>query len=237
MKRIIKLALDYLGYEIRNKGSDRFTISGISYEVDPCSVGRTPQGEQIAKGAVKLIQGRNLNDLRILDICCGVGIIGLTIFSELRGESRVTNLGFADINIFNLNSLERTLKINDLDWLMGNQIHYWLSNGLNGIPHGEKFDLIVSNPPHYFLEDFVSEKLLPQTLGTYDVHWKFHKEFYEVCHEYLTERGEVWFLENSKGASESDLLPFVKSNSNLQYWKQIPEPLLPGFFWMFSKRK
>jgi 2-polyprenyl-3-methyl-5-hydroxy-6-metoxy-1,4-benzoquinol methylase len=111
MKRIIKAALGCLGYEIRKKASDRFTISGISYEVDPCSVRGSLEGEQIAKGAVRLIKGRNLNDLRILDICCGVGIIGLTIFSELR--ARVTGVGFADINIFNLDSLKRTLKISD----------------------------------------------------------------------------------------------------------------------------
>lgn len=238
MKQLVRSALGALGYEIhrKNSSSHTFTIKGINYEVDPCSVGQTPQGELTGEAAIRLIKERGLSDLRILDICCGVGIIGLTIFSQLRQGSTLESVSFADINIFNLNSLLRTLKINKLEVLLGSQINYWLSDGLKNIPKGEKFDIIVSNPPHFFKTDFTADFLEPGKLGTYDADWSFHSSFYSQCHDYLTDTGEVWFLENGRAANEADFKPFIEANSHLQYIKQTPEPLIPEFFWMFTKK-
>lgn len=238
MKQLIRTGLNALGYEVQRKRNDRhtFTIGEVTYEVDPCSVGQTPQGELTAEAAIRMIKERGLKNLRILDVCCGVGIIGMTIFSRLRRESLVEEVGFIDINIFNLNSLHRTLKLNRMDQLLGNKIKYWLSDSLNNIPVEEKFDLIVSNPPHFFAEDRTAESLSPGTLGTYDADWSFHKSFYDQCHKYLTGRGEVWFLENGDGATESDLLPFIEANPGLKYVEQISEPLDPTFFWMITRK-
>ncbi|MFN2454884.1 MAG: methyltransferase [Pyrinomonadaceae bacterium] len=237
MKRLVKGGLNALGYEVHKKqDSQKFTIGEITYEVDPCSVGETPQGELTGEAAIRMIRERGLSKLRVLDICCGVGIIGMTIFSKLRRESIVERVGFVDINIFNLNSLRRTLKLNNLDQLLGDRINYWLSDSLDNVPAGEKFDLIVSNPPHFFSPDHTEGFLSPGRLGTYDADWSFHKSFYKQCHNYLTERGEVWFLENGDAVQESGLLPLIQANSNLSYVKQITEPLDPVFFWMISKK-
>lgn len=239
MKQLIKSGLNAIGYEVRKAETDdrRFTIESITYEVDPCSVGQTPQGELTGKAAIRLIRERGLRDLSILDICCGVGIIGLTIFSRLHGESIVSQADFADINIFNLNSLRRTLKINNLDKLLGNKINLWLSDSLSNIPDDRKFDIIVSNPPHFFSEDHTTNPLSPGRLGTYDADWSFHKSFYSRCHRYLTDRGEVWFLENGDAVTAKDLLPLIEANPYLEYIDESPEPLDPTFFWMFSKRQ
>ncbi len=223
-----------LGYEIRREGIHRFTIGGIRYEADPCSKGWTPEGAITGEAAIRMIKGRGMTELKVLDMCCGVGIVGITIFTKLKDHVR--EIVFADINIFNLNSLRRTLKINGLDALVGSQICCVLSDGLNCVPHGEKFDIIVSNPPHYLVKDYVSKEMNPETLGIYDAGWAFHESFYKQCHEYLTERGEVWFLENSDGAKESDLLPFIKANPHLEYVESITEPLDPTFFWMTTRR-
>jgi methylase of polypeptide subunit release factors len=238
MKRLIKACVGTLGYEVRRRQEDqrRFTIKGIEYEVDPCSVGRTPQGEITAEAAIRMIRERGLKNLRVLDICCGVGIIGMTIFSTLRHEAIVEGVGLADINIFNLNSLRRTLSLNGLDDLLGDRINFWLSDSLNHIPAGERFDLIVSNPPHFFEENRTAGALTPGRLGTYDADWSFHKSFYSRCQDYLTDRGEVWFLENGAAVEERDLLPLIESNPDLSYVKTITEPLEPSFFWMISKK-
>jgi 16S rRNA G1207 methylase RsmC len=106
-----------------------------------------------AEGAIRMIRQRQLSDLSILDICCGVGIIGLTVFSRLNKEGLVKEVAFAAINIFNLHSLAKTLT-HHLGSLLGNRIKYWLSDGLKHIPRDQKFDLILSNPPHYFNEPF-----------------------------------------------------------------------------------
>lgn len=238
MKRLIKAALMPFGLDLRRTKIPglEFTISGIKYQIDPCSAGQQPQGEMTGKGAIRMIEERQLRNLRILDICCGVGIIGLTIFSKLGGQSVVKGVGFADINIFNRNSFFRTLKNNRMEGLVGDQIWFWLSDGLKYIPRGEKFDLIVSNPPHFFVEEYANDSLSPLRLAMYDADWGFHKSFYEQCHDYLTEKGEVWFLENGSAVTENDLLPFIKANDRLKYVTQITEPLDPGFFWMISQR-
>lgn len=215
-----------------------FTINEIKFWVEPCSVGLTPQGEITAKGAVRMIRERKLRDLKILDICCGVGIIGLTIYSTLRNESIIKETVFSDINIFNLNSLHKTLSINKLNTLLDNKIRTYLSDGLNHIPKDEKFDIIVSNPPHLFGKSFSKEDtpLTPNRLGTYDPDWNFHRDFYRQCHDFLRENGEIWFLENGRYSSENDFLPLIEKNANLKFVQKITEPLDPRFFWLITKR-
>lgn len=229
------------GYDIVRTAvpqSHTFTIGDVNFIADPCSVGQTPQGELTARGAIRMIGERRLNQLRILDMCCGVGIIGLTMYTTLRKSLAIKGAAFADINIFNLNSLQKTLTANDLAKLVDDEIHVWLTNGLSNIPAGERFDIIVSNPPHFFSKAFREQgsPLSPHVLGTFDAGWDFHKAFYANCQDYLSESGEIWFLENGEGASESDLLPFIESNKALKYITKIDEPLLPGFFWMITRR-
>jgi methylase of polypeptide subunit release factors len=224
-----------LGYDISRARKTRFSAGGLTYEIDRCSVGRTPQGEMTASGAIALIRDRGLRDLHLLDICCGVGIVGLTLFTRL-GRDVVREVALADINIFNLNSLRRTLEINQLDQLIGGAIACHLSDGLRHVPRDRKFDLIVSNPPHYFIPSRTKDGLSPGRLGTYDEGWAFHRSFYQDCHHFLSDRGEVWFLENSAGASEQQLLPFIEANTALRYQGQVREPLDPTFFWMITGR-
>jgi methylase of polypeptide subunit release factors len=238
MKQMIKSAFRAMGFEVRRvmPTQKRFTVAGINYDADPCSVGHEPQGELTGRGAVRLIRERGLKNLSILDMCCGVGVIGLTIFSELRNTEMLDKVSLADINIFNINSLERTLKLNGLQSLVGDQIEYWLSDSLKNVPRDKRFDLIVSNPPHFFAEDRTSNPLVPSRLAMYDADWSFHKSFYSQCHDYLTPRGEVWFLENGDAVNSAGLLPFIEANPNLQYVGEAVEPGDPVFFWMFSKR-
>ena len=234
MRRYLnKYLLRHFGYQICRLPQMEFSIGKINYQVDPGSVGKTPQGEMTARGCIRMIEAQPRRHLKVLDICCGVGIIGLTIFSELAPGAIVSQIAFADINVFNINSLARTLKLNQLDSLIGDKIHYWLSDGLQHIPH-QQFDIIVSNPPHIYIEEFSRERLSAQRLGTFDAGWQFHKSFYQNCHHYLAPDGEVWFLEYGKAAQPEDFLPYIEQNSHLSYRHTIPEPLDNNFFWMIS---
>ena len=241
MKKLVRKVAGALGYDIvriSKPESHLFQIGEVKYVADPCSVGETPQGELTARGAIRMIGERQLKHLRVLDMCCGVGIIGLTMYSTLRESLAIKGAAFADINIFNLNSLHKTLTANNLQRVVGDEIHVWLTSGLSNIPAGERFDIIVSNPPHFFSKAFREQDspLSPHVLGTFDAGWDFHRAFYANCHNYLNDSGEVWFLENGEGASDSDLLPFIEVNKALKYMNTIDEPLLPGFFWMISRR-
>jgi methylase of polypeptide subunit release factors len=182
-----------------------------------------------------MIRESGRRDLRILDMCCGEGIIGLTIFSEC--QDQIKDLHFADINIFNLNSVQRTFALNGLAPLaQEGRLKTWLTDSLNNMP-AQPFDIIVSNPPHIFRADFQSDKLNPGVLGTYDADWLFHRDFYAHCHRYLSENGEVWFLENKAGATPETFMGYIRENPDLVYARDFTEPREPGFFWMITKRK
>ena len=156
----------------------RSTVNGINYRVDASSVGLTPLGPIAGIEAAERIVRENLFDLKILDLACGVGVIGLSVFADL--ESRIDELHFSDINIFNLNSLRRTLFINNLAPLIDKKIYLHLADALSGVPKLE-FDLILSNPPDFYAEDFNKIEMSAGTLGRYSVGQSFHKSFYKEC--------------------------------------------------------
>jgi len=211
-------------------------MNTIQYEINSYSTSSISLGEMVAKGAIRMIKERQLKELRILDICCGVGVIGLTIFLNLKKEVNFKRIAFSDINIFNLRSLRETLEKNNIQ---KKQFSIYLSDCLMHIPTYEKFDIIVSNPPH-FAEGIHPKKMptiLADELGAYDPDWSFHQSFYRQCHNYLTEKGEVWFLENSSAGNEETFLPFIKANDQLEYIETFKESLIPHFYWMITRRK
>jgi methylase of polypeptide subunit release factors len=238
MIKTIKKLFNYFGYQISrvNPPQKDFMYDGIKYEADPCSVGKTMEGEQAAEGAIRMIKEKKLTNLKILDIGCGVGVIGLTIFSRLNSEAIVDEVVLSDINFFNLHSLDRTLKLNNFSDQIGKKIRYYLSDGLHHIPQTEKFDIIVCNPPHYFNKDNSDELLSPGKLGTYDENWSFHSSFYKLCDNFLTDNGEIWFMENTTASAADRFINFIESNPNLKFVEQFTEPLNPRFFWMISKK-
>ena len=233
-KHVAASILSVFGYEMQ-KTKAPFSVAGVRYMPDPSSNRNTVEGAMTAKGAIGMINQRGLGDLKVLDICCGVGVVGLTLFSEFKESGIVKEVVLSDINIFNIHTLKRALADNGLDPLTPSQIRHYLSDGLSHIPKEEKFDIIVSNPPHIFAQESTEQLVSTPRLGTYDVEWAFHKSFYHECHHYLTARGEVWFLENSVKATEGDFLPFVQANANLEYVEKVPEPLDARFFWMITR--
>ena len=202
-----------------------FEIAGVKYTAYDCSNGRTPQGEITARGAMRRIRETGLSGLKVLDICCGIGIVGLTMFKEL-GPEIITDLTFADINVFNIMSLRQTMAENGID---GFESH--ISDGLARVPEQE-FDLIVSNPPHLPLPSSVGlHHNSPDTLGTFDIGWAFHRAFYADCHRYLSKRGETWFLENKKGGIA--LLADMRAvfGDRLELREEYVEESHRQFFW------
>jgi methylase of polypeptide subunit release factors len=226
------------GYEISRISRDRFTIAGIRYEVDPCSVGVTPESETVADSAIRMIRQRALRSLRVLDLGCGVGIIGLTMLSRLGDEGIIDRMAFADINIFNLQSLRRTLEVNGLKQSLDGRMNIYLSDSLAHIPAEDRFHIIVSNPPHYRGVDLTrgSNATLPRGVGTYDADWRFHASIYAQAHAHLTDAGELWMFENSAASTPQDFLPFVEANGGLRFVEQVPDPQDARFYWMITRR-
>jgi hypothetical protein len=74
IKPFVRAEFRSIGYDPPRKTTRRFTISGITYQADSCNIGETPQGEATPEGTIRMINERELRGLRVLDICCDVGI-------------------------------------------------------------------------------------------------------------------------------------------------------------------
>jgi methylase of polypeptide subunit release factors len=218
---------------------DGFSVRGIHYYPDPCSVGLTAGGEVTGASAADLIRERGMSGLHVLDICCGVGLVGLTLLACLKDdvERRVHSMSLADINIFNLNSIERTLQTNPAERWGDVPVRTYLTDGLKHITPANQFDLIVSNPPHFFLPSFSDVRLQPDVLGTNDAGWKFHNEFYAVAVEYLSPGGQVWFLENHLAESDDQLIQMAKDAAGLELVDVFDDRRESTLFWVMTRRQ
>jgi len=76
----------------------------------------------------------------------------------------------------------------------------------------------------------------PSELGTHDRGWRFHRQFYECCHDYLRPDGQVWFLENSATDSEQISREVIAGNSALRLFRRYEARDDPGFVWMITER-
>lgn len=237
LKKPIKKFIELLGYKVyAKKFPNNFEIKGLKFYASDNSVGLTPQGEITALTAVKLIKERGLKNINLLDICCGTGIVGLTIFNLLRDtEFKLSSLTLTDINIFNIESIKQTLVNNNLK---NEKIDVILSDNLKSINENNKFDIIVSNPPHIFSDSFFVDNtdIDSDKIGTYDVNWEFHEYFYQNCNKFLNTLGQVWFFENGTDANIDDFLPIIKKNSNLKFKENFIDFHDKNFFWMISEK-
>ncbi len=89
----------------------------------------------------KVIQKYNKNSpLRVLDLCCGSGCIGLAVLKKIPSAT----VDFADISQEALTQTGLNLKLNQI-----HQIRYRLfrSDLFTSLP-SKKYDLILSNPPY-----------------------------------------------------------------------------------------
>lgn len=92
---------------------------------------------------------------------------------------------------------------------MQDRVRVYLSDGLNGIPSSEKWDLVVSNPPHFLAE---SQK----DILRHDPNWDIHRRFFSNVHRFLHPHSNILFQENYCGSEEHTFLPMIEA-SDLEY--------------------
>lgn len=123
---------------------------------------------------------------RIFEWCCGPAFIG---FSML-GHGLCETLCLADVNSKAVASCLNTVRTNDL----GNRVSVYLSNNLKNIPTSERWDLIVSNPPH-FIDQYEGD------IRAHDPDWGIHRDFFRTVSPYLQEDGVIVLQENNRGST------------------------------------
>ena len=145
--------------------------------------------EELIYKVIEYIKSINKNNIKILDLCTGSGIIGITLRKEL--ESKSLKVVASDIS-------EEALKVAKENAIMNEaEVKFIQSDIFENI--NEKFDIIVSNPPYIAYSDKIT---MEDNVLNYDPHLAlfaeedgmyFYREIVENAKEYLEEDGLVFF--------------------------------------------
>ena len=143
--------------------------------------------EELIYKVIEYIKSINKINIKILDLCTGSGIIGITLRKEL--ESKSLEVVASDIS-------KEALKVAKENAIM-NEAEVIQSDIFENI--NEKFDIIVSNPPYIAYNDKIT---MEDNVLNYDPHLAlfaeedgmyFYREIVENAKEYLEEDGLVFF--------------------------------------------
>src|ERR1700733_11819479 len=137
---------------------------------------------------------------RAFEWCCGPGFIGFSLL----GNGFCETLCLADINPDAVASCERTISVNGL----GSRASVFQSDNLKNIPSSEKWNLVVSNPPH-FVDQYEGD------LRAHDPDWRIHQEFFATIGSFLAKDGVIILQENNKGSTIESFRAMI-SNSGLE---------------------
>lgn len=116
---------------------------GLPFTVDErVLVPRSPLAEQIQRQFSPWLAG---TPARILDLCSGSGCIGIACAYQFpQAEVALADLSYDALEVAYLNIQRHELE---------DRVYSVHSDGFSGLP-GQRFDLIISNPPYVDAEDF-----------------------------------------------------------------------------------
>jgi len=107
--------------------------------------------EEVVDYAIKKARQNFTKPLKIVDICTGSGILGLTLAKNLPYEKVVmTDISESAIEVAKTNA--KKLEI-DAEFLLGD-------GAIPLLEKAEKFDLLISNPPYILKESDIDESVL-----------------------------------------------------------------------------
>ena len=131
----------------------------------------------------------------VLEICSGPGFIGYTLLKY----NKANRLVLSDINPEVRDGIETTNRFNNL------KVEFIQSDCFDSMEGSNKFDTIVSNPPHFKTERPNGYRSSEEKLISLDYDMQFHKKFFESAHSYLNPNGKVVLIENCDGVTEEDI--------------------------------
>jgi methylase of polypeptide subunit release factors len=123
---------------------------------------------------------------RIFEWCSGPAFIGFSLL----GNGLCETLCLADVNPAAVASCQNTVRQNRLE----DRVSVYHSNNLQSIPAGERWNLVVSNPPH-FIDQYEGD------IRAHDPDWSIHREFFSTVHKHLVDDGVIVLQENNRGST------------------------------------
>ena len=145
--------------------------------------------EELIYKVIEYVKKTNKNNLKILDLCTGSGIIAITIKKELEQVS--VDVIASDISEEAIEVAKENARFHEAT------IKFIKSDIFNNIDN--KFDIIVSNPPYIDRKDEVTMK---DNVLKYDPHLAlfaeeegmyFYRKIIEQANDYLNENGVIFF--------------------------------------------
>lgn len=134
---------------------------------------------------------------RVFEWCAGPGFIG---FSML-GHGLCSSLCLADINPEAVQACQHTVSENALS----DRVSVYCSDNLLNIPSSERWDLVVSNPPH-FIDEYLG------SLRGHDPDWSIHREFLRTVEPFLKPGGVILLQENNAGSTVETFRPMIEQS-------------------------
>lgn len=145
-QKILEAANDYINGKPLSKITNKAHFYGLDFIVDNNVFSPRLETELLVEIAIKKIQEKLIktNKLNIADVCCGTGVIGLSI------KSRINDIEMYQSDIdenayFNTVKNSEQLNIKTNINLSPNLEYYYKTN--------TKLDVIVSNPPYISIGD------------------------------------------------------------------------------------
>lgn len=172
--------------------------------------------EELIYKVIEYVKANNKNNLKILDLCTGSGIIAITLKKEL--DEILIDVVAGDISEEAIEVAKENAQNHNAD------IRFIQSDIFNNID--DKFDIIVSNPPYIDRKDEVTMK---ENVLNYDPHLAlfaeeegmyFYRKIIEQAKDYLKENGVMFF---EIGYNQKDkIIKLSKKNGYLaQVYKDI----------------
>ena len=145
--------------------------------------------EELIYKVVEYVKATKKNNLKILDLCTGSGIIAITLKKEL--DQLLIDVVASDISEEAIKVAKENAQFHDAT------IKFIQSDIFDNID--EKFDIIVSNPPYIDRKDEVT---MQDNVLKYDPHLAlfaeeegmyFYRKIIEQANDYLNENGVIFF--------------------------------------------
>lgn len=145
--------------------------------------------EELIYKVIEYVKKSEKNNLKILDLCTGSGVIAITLKKEL--EDYPVEIIASDVSVAALNIAKENANTNKAE------VSFIQSDIFENIKG--KFDIIVSNPPYI---DYKDRTTMQDNVLNYDPHLAlfaeeegmyFYRRIIEEAKEHLTQDGVIFF--------------------------------------------
>ena len=145
--------------------------------------------EELIYKVIEYVKKSEKNNLKILDLCTGSGVIAITLKKEL--EDYPVEIIASDVSVAALNIAKENANTNKAE------VSFIQSDIFENIK--DKFDIIVSNPPYI---DYKDRTTMQDNVLNYDPHLAlfaeeegmyFYRRIIEEVKEHLTQDGVIFF--------------------------------------------